>query len=123
MRQDNPGDRDGAAPTRPALADALRRIDSARTLWRSASVDSRCVRGGRRSFGRQDETGRLEEARRCRLSGSWRMRRTVHRQNDGDCERTSWNLAHGFEQYPGDGSEKAPERVPSPGTPGQTAEA
>src|SRR4029077_12955717 len=111
------------APTRSALADDLRRIDSARTIWRSASVDSGCVRSGRCAFGRQDETGRPEAARRCRLSGRWRMRWPVHRQHDGDRKRTSWNLADGFEQYPGDRSEKARERVPGRATCGRFAEA
>ncbi len=112
MRQNNSGDRDGAAAARPALADDLRRLDSTGTLRRSAGLDSGCVRGRRRPFGRQDEARRPEAARGRCLSGRGRMRRAVHRQHDGNGERAFGNLADGLEQHSGDRSEKARERFP-----------
>ena len=84
LRQDDPGNRDGARTPRRARRDALRRVDPARPLPGPRHHDHGRLRGGRRERGGQDHRpgpgghrGRGQPRRR-------RLRRPVHGQHDGD---------------------------------------
>src|SRR5208282_918013 len=82
----------GCDKTIPATVMALQRLDLPSLMIYGGSIQP-----GR--FGGQDEARRPQAARGRRVSRSRRMRRPVHRQHDGDGDRTFGHLADGLEQH------------------------
>ena len=84
LRQDDPGNRDGAGAPRRARRDALRRVDPARPLQGPRHHDHGRLRGGRRERGGQDHRPGAGGHRGRREPRGGRLRRAVHGQHDGD---------------------------------------
>ena len=100
LRQDDPGDGDGAVPAERPERDALRRLDLPGPLQGSADHDPGGVRGDRRPRRRPDHGRRADRDRGRRLARRGRLRRTVHREHDGDGVRGARDLAGGYSGVP-----------------------
>ena len=88
LRQDDPGDGDGARAARRARARALRRTDRAGPLRGQATSRSRtCSRRSARTRPARCRRSELRELEDKRVSRRGRVRRAVHREHDGDRDR------------------------------------